>query len=209
MNSVIATTKSSIYLAVKHVFPDVPINAGTFEPLHIVEPEGTFLYAQLSAAGVGLRRRGEPAHRRGGVRGARPRRSPISCSPRRPAPAATSASAATIPRRSAAYIMYVFTGGGYGGSPGGDGLSQRLLDHRHLQDAADRGAGAALSRAVRGVLAARRLGRRRRVPRRLRHQLRDQAAPRRGARLDGDGPRPHRPAGRAGRRGRRRQHGRR
>jgi len=46
MNSVIATTKSSIYLAVKHVFPDVPINAGTFAPLRIIEPEGTFLYAK-------------------------------------------------------------------------------------------------------------------------------------------------------------------
>ena len=46
MNSVIATTKSAIYLAVKHIFPDVPINAGTFEPLKIVEPEGTFLYAK-------------------------------------------------------------------------------------------------------------------------------------------------------------------
>ena len=45
MNSVIATTKSSIYLAIKHIFPEVPINAGTFEPLAIVEPEGTFLYA--------------------------------------------------------------------------------------------------------------------------------------------------------------------
>src|SRR5678816_3521368 len=46
MNSVIATTKSSVYLAVKHVFPEVPINSGTFEPLAIVEPEGTFLYAR-------------------------------------------------------------------------------------------------------------------------------------------------------------------
>ena len=35
MNSVIATTKSAIYLAMKHVFPDVPINAGTFIPLVI------------------------------------------------------------------------------------------------------------------------------------------------------------------------------
>ncbi len=35
MNSVIATTRSSVYLAMKHIFPDVPINAGTFEPLHI------------------------------------------------------------------------------------------------------------------------------------------------------------------------------
>jgi N-methylhydantoinase B len=39
MNSVIATTKSSIYLAMKHIFPEVPINAGTFEPLAIIEPE--------------------------------------------------------------------------------------------------------------------------------------------------------------------------
>ena len=46
MNSVIATTRSSIYLAVKHVFPEAAINAGTFEPLHIVDPEGTFLYAR-------------------------------------------------------------------------------------------------------------------------------------------------------------------
>jgi N-methylhydantoinase B len=46
MNSVIATTRSSIYLAVKHIFPEVPINAGTFEPLHIVDTEGTFLYAK-------------------------------------------------------------------------------------------------------------------------------------------------------------------
>ena len=46
MNSVIATTRSAIYLAVKHIFPDVPINAGTFAPLHIVDPEGTFLYAR-------------------------------------------------------------------------------------------------------------------------------------------------------------------
>ena len=46
MNSVIATTKSSVYLAIKHIFPDVPLNAGTFEPLHIKDPEGTFLYAK-------------------------------------------------------------------------------------------------------------------------------------------------------------------
>lgn len=46
MNSVLATTRSSIYLAIKHVFPDVPINAGTFEPLEIIDPDGTFLYAR-------------------------------------------------------------------------------------------------------------------------------------------------------------------
>jgi N-methylhydantoinase B len=101
MNSVIATTRSSIYLAVKHVFPEAAINAGTFEPLHIVDPEGTFLYAHYPASGLGLRRRGKPAHRRGGVRRARPGDSPTSCSARRRERAATSASAASIPRRTA------------------------------------------------------------------------------------------------------------
>ena len=68
MNSVIATTKSAIYLAIKHIFPDVPINAGTFEPLQHRRARGHVPLCQVSAAGVGLRRRGEPAHRRGGVR---------------------------------------------------------------------------------------------------------------------------------------------
>src|SRR3981081_2928379 len=46
MNSVIATTKSAIYLAVKHIFPEVSINSGTFEPLIVPTPVGTFLDAQ-------------------------------------------------------------------------------------------------------------------------------------------------------------------
>jgi len=46
MNSVLATTQSSVYLAMRHIFPDVPINAGAFDPLHIKDPEGTFLYAK-------------------------------------------------------------------------------------------------------------------------------------------------------------------
>ena len=46
MNSVWATTQSAIYVAMKHIFPDVPINAGCFAPIHIAPPEGTFLYAR-------------------------------------------------------------------------------------------------------------------------------------------------------------------
>ena len=114
--------------------------------------------------------------------------------------AAISALGGYDPERKRNYIMYLFTGGGYGGFQGGDGLTNgcstigiskmppvEVLEQFYPDP-------------VRGILAARRLGRRRRVSRRLRHQLRDQAAPRRGARVDGDGSRPHRPAGRAGRR---------
>ena len=46
MNSVLATTYSSVYLAVRHIFPEVPISAGAFEPLEIIRPSGTFLDAQ-------------------------------------------------------------------------------------------------------------------------------------------------------------------
>ena len=64
MNSVLATTLSSVYLAMRHIFPDVPISAGAFEPLIVRRPEGTFLDAQLSAPGLGLRGGGVAAHRR-------------------------------------------------------------------------------------------------------------------------------------------------
>jgi len=166
MNSVIATTKSAIYLAVKHIFPDVPINAGTFEPLKIVEPEGTFLYAMyprpVSGCAAEVSQRIAEA-----VFAALTKAIPDLLFA---APAGTSGNLGVggyDPERDRSYIMYLFTGGGYGGFQGGDWLEQRLLDHRHLQDAAGRGAGAVLSRAVRGILFARRLGRRRRVPRRL------------------------------------------
>ncbi|TIW32130.1 MAG: methylhydantoinase [Mesorhizobium sp.] len=46
MNSVLATTLSSVYLAMRHIFPDVPISAGAFEPLDVKRPEGTFLDAR-------------------------------------------------------------------------------------------------------------------------------------------------------------------
>ena len=45
MNSVLATTLSSVYLAMRHIFPDVPMSAGAFEPLEVITPTGTFLDA--------------------------------------------------------------------------------------------------------------------------------------------------------------------
>ncbi|MFM2421888.1 MAG: hypothetical protein RL291_418, partial [Pseudomonadota bacterium] len=46
MNSVSATTHSAVYLAIRHVFPDTPLNAGAFEPITITGIAGTFLDAQ-------------------------------------------------------------------------------------------------------------------------------------------------------------------
>jgi len=41
MNSVRATTLSSVYLAVRHVFPDVPLSAGAFAPLVQLVTDGS------------------------------------------------------------------------------------------------------------------------------------------------------------------------
>lgn len=122
MNSVIATTYSSIYLAVKHIFPDVPINAGTFEPLKVLDPHGTFLYAKyprpVSGCAAEVSQRIAEA-----VFNAL-----VQAMPDRlfAAPAGTSGNLALggyDPKRDRSYVMYVISGGGYGGWHGGDGIS--------------------------------------------------------------------------------------
>jgi len=122
MNSVIATTKSSIYLAMKHIFPEVPINAGTFEPLHIKDPEGTFLYAKyprpVSGCAAEVSQRIAEA-----VFGALVKAIPDQLFA---APAGTSGNLCIggfDPKRDRNYVMYVISGGGYGGNSSSDGLS--------------------------------------------------------------------------------------
>lgn len=122
MNSVIATTKSAIYLAVKHIFPEVPINAGTFEPLIIPVPVGTFLDAQYPRPVSGCA--AEVSQRIAeavflALAEALPDRLFA-------APAGTSGNLAiggTDPETGNNYVMYIVTGGGYGGSMEFDGIS--------------------------------------------------------------------------------------
>jgi N-methylhydantoinase B len=122
MNSVIATTRSSIYLALKHVFPDVPINAGMFEPIDIADPEGTFLYAKyprpVSGCAAEVSQRIAEA-----VFSALTHAIPDRLFA---APAGTSGNLAIgghDPKRDRSYVLYVISGGGYGGHPAGDGMT--------------------------------------------------------------------------------------
>ena len=122
MNSVIATTKSSIYLAIKHIFPEVPLNAGTFEPLHIKDPDGTFLYAKyprpVSGCAAEVSQRIAEA-----VFSALVKAIPELLFA---APAGTSGNLCIggyDPKLDRNYVMYVISGGGYGGNSSGDGLS--------------------------------------------------------------------------------------
>lgn len=122
MNSVIATTRSSVYLAMKHIFPEVPINAGTFAPLHIEDPEGTFLYAHYPRPVSGCA--AEVSQRIAEAVFA-------ALTPALPdqlfaAPAGTSGNFALgghDPKTGKSYVLYLISGGGYGGSMDGDGLS--------------------------------------------------------------------------------------
>ena len=122
MNSVLATTYSSVYLAVRHIFPDVPINAGAFEPLHIEDPSGTFLDARyprpVSGCAAEVSQRIAEA-----VFAAL---APVLPDKVTAAPAGTSGNFALggyDPQKDRAFVMYQLTGGGYGGHADHDGLT--------------------------------------------------------------------------------------
>ena len=122
MNSVVATTYSAVYLAVRHVFPEVPINAGSFDPITIARPEGTFLDARyprpVSGCAAEVSQRIAEA-----VFLALAQAIPEKLWA---APAGTSGNFAlggVDPRKGAGYVMYQITGGGYGGTAFHDGLT--------------------------------------------------------------------------------------
>ncbi len=122
MNSVRATTLSSVYLAMRHIFPDVPISAGAFEPLAVTGIEGTFLDAHyprpVSGCAAEVSQRIAEA-----VFAALVQALPDRVTA---APAGTSGNfglGGHDPEKGRDYVMYQISGGGYGGNAAHDGLS--------------------------------------------------------------------------------------
>lgn len=122
MNSVLATTLSSVYLAMRHIFPEVPISAGAFTPLEILQPKGTFLDAEyprpVSGCAAEVSQRIAEAVFAALVQ-ALPHRVTA-------APAGTSGNFALggfDPETGRDFVMYQLSGGGYGGNIDHDGLS--------------------------------------------------------------------------------------
>ncbi len=122
MNSVLATTLSSVYLAMRHIFPDVPMSAGAFEPLTVLTPTGTFLDAHyprpVSGCAAEVSQRIAEAVFAALV-GPLPDRVTA-------APAGTSGNfglGGYDPAKGRSYVMYQLSGGGYGGNADHDGLS--------------------------------------------------------------------------------------
>ncbi|MCX7365225.1 MAG: hydantoinase B/oxoprolinase family protein, partial [Alphaproteobacteria bacterium] len=122
LNGVWASTQSAVYVAMKHIFPDVPINSGCFAPLDIAKPTGTFLVAEYPRPVAGCA--SEVAQRVmeavfGAMGQAIPDRMFAS-------PAGTSGNftlGGYDPGEDRNYIMYFFSGGGYGGWWETDGLT--------------------------------------------------------------------------------------
>ncbi|MEM7718415.1 MAG: hydantoinase B/oxoprolinase family protein [Pseudomonadota bacterium] len=122
MNSVRATTLSSVYLAVRHIFPEVPISAGAFAPLEVVGLEGTFLDAQyprpVSGCAAEVSQRIAEAVF---VALVAPMPDRVTA-----APAGTSGNFALgghDPATGRDFVMYQLSGGGYGGNADHDGLA--------------------------------------------------------------------------------------
>ena len=122
MNSVRATTLSSVYLAMRHIFPEVPISAGAFDPLEITGIEGTFLDARyprpVSGCAAEVSQRIAEA-----VFAAMVQALPDRVTA---APAGTSGNFALgghDPAKGRDFVMYQLSGGGYGGNADHDGLS--------------------------------------------------------------------------------------
>lgn len=122
LNSVWATTLSAVHVAMKHIFPDVPINAGCFRPIFVAKPYNTFLYAEYPRPVAGCaaevsQRIMEAVFIAMGQ--AIPERMFAS-------PAGTSGNFSLggyDPEKRRHYIMYFFSGGGYGGWWETDGLT--------------------------------------------------------------------------------------
>lgn len=115
-----ATTVASVYVALKHLFPEVPANSGVLDPIEVVVPAGSLLDAQrpspvggytetilriidvLFSAFARIRPESAYANAYGTINA-------LSITGRR-----------ADGRR---WVMFSFFGGGHGGNPEGDGLS--------------------------------------------------------------------------------------
>ena len=122
MNSVLATTLSSVYLAIRHIFPEVPLSAGAFAPLEVRRPVGTFLDAEyprpVSGCAAEVSQRIAEA-----VFAALVDPLPARVTA---APAGTSGNFALgghDPQTGRDFVMYQLSGGGYGGNADHDGMT--------------------------------------------------------------------------------------
>ncbi len=120
VNIALPTAVATAYVAIKHIFPDIPANAGVMRPIEVKVPEGSLLSAEFPAPVGGYT---ETILRMIDV---------IFSAASQAAPDRVVANAyGTINALSIAgkrsngqpWVMFSFFGGGHGGSPESDGLN--------------------------------------------------------------------------------------
>ncbi len=122
LNSVWATTLSAVYIAMKHIFPDVPMNAGCFRPIQVEQPRGTFLFAEYPSPTAGSAAEVSQRIIEAMLLALAPAIPGRIFAP----PAGTSGNLSLggiDPATGEPFVMYYFSGGGYGGWYDGDGIS--------------------------------------------------------------------------------------
>ncbi|WP_144876071.1 hydantoinase B/oxoprolinase family protein [Microbacterium sp. 1.5R] len=122
LNAAASATVASVYLAVKHLFPEIPINAGCFRPISVEIPETVFLNAKYPKAVSGSS--AEVSCRVvdavfSCMAQAMPDRVPAQCF----GTVSNFTMSGIDPATDKTYVMFRFSGGGYGGHPLMDGLS--------------------------------------------------------------------------------------
>jgi N-methylhydantoinase B len=120
LNSVLSTSMAGVYIAFKHIFPDVPINAGCFKPFIFNIPPTTFLHAQPPRPVSGCA--AEVCQRMidvvlGALSQVIPEKSYAA-----PMGTVTNLSVGGEDPVKGQYVFYSFIGGGYGGNYLTDGL---------------------------------------------------------------------------------------
>ena len=128
MNNPVGNTKSACFVALKHAFPDIPINEGTLRPVEFLIPDGSFLAARFPSPTSGSS--AEVCQRIidvcfGAFSQAFPNQSY--------AQAFSTSSNLGIggfdPETGRPYVIYIYLGGGLGASAHGDGLSNATATH--------------------------------------------------------------------------------
>jgi N-methylhydantoinase B len=120
LNSPVGASMSAVFIALMHLFPELPINAGTFRRIHVDIPAHTFLSAEYPSPVAGCASE-VPSRVIDTVMAA------IGHADDSRAQGGASSTSVNFTlhgiNEGREYIMYFFAGGGYGAFDGGDGLS--------------------------------------------------------------------------------------
>jgi N-methylhydantoinase B len=126
LNSTTPTTRAGVFAAIKHLFPDVPTNAGYFEPVSFIIPDTTFLNAGYPRAVSGCSAEVSSATADAFFR-AMSAVLPYAATAGCYSTMAAFTLGGVDPATGRAYVLYSFNGGGYGGGPDQDGMANGPL----------------------------------------------------------------------------------